>query len=81
MIFFDIPPSQKEATMSYEEMRKHIHELANHLFIAEGSVNMVMNQLVKKCPELETEIARLKKASEYIQKSNQTLQNLRDNSN
>ncbi len=63
---------------SYEEERKHIHDMANSLSIVEASVSRVLTLLKRNHPEMTDEIHRLGKADEYSKKSIQALKDLRE---
>lgn len=63
--------------MNHDETRKYIHDLANSFSIIDASVSRAMTLLLKNNPELTDEIARLKKADEYVKKSIHTLRELR----
>lgn len=63
--------------MNHDETRKYIHDLANSFSIIDASVSRAMTLLSKNNPELTDEIARLKKADEYVKKSIHTLRELR----
>jgi hypothetical protein len=64
--------------MKLDEQRKHIHDMANSISIVEASVARVLKLLAKDHPELEDEIARLKKADEYSKKCIDSLRSLRE---
>lgn len=64
--------------MSHDETRKYIHDLANSFSIIDASVVRALTLLSRNNPQLEDEIARLRKADEYIKKSVVTLRELRE---
>jgi hypothetical protein len=64
--------------MKLDDQRKHIHDMANSISIVEASVARVLKLLTKDHPELEDEIARLKKADEYSKKCIDSLRSLRE---
>ena len=64
--------------MSHDETRKYIHDLANSFPIIDASVVRALTLLSRNNPQLEDEIARLRKADEYIKKSVVTLRELRE---
>ena len=64
--------------MAHDETRKYIHDLANNFTIIDASVMRAMQLLSRNHPELADEIARLKKADEYIKKSVHTLKSFRE---
>lgn len=64
--------------MSHDETRKYIHDLANTFSIIDASVARALTLLSRNNPQLADEIARLKKADEYVKKSIHTLRQLRE---
>ncbi len=64
--------------MSQDETRKYIHDLANTMSIIDASLSRALTLLDRNNPQLSDEIARLKKADEYVKKSIQTLRQLRE---
>lgn len=64
--------------MSYDETRKYIHDLANNLSIIDASVTRAITLLSRNHPAAADELARLKKADEYVKKSIHTLRNFRE---
>ncbi len=63
---------------SYDEQRKYIHDLANHFSIIDASVTRALQLLTRNHPELADEIARIRKADEYVKKSIHTLKAFRE---
>lgn len=64
--------------MNHDETRKYIHDLANTFSIIDASVSRALTLLSRNNPQLADEIARLKKADEYVKKSIHTLRQLRE---
>lgn len=64
--------------MSFDEQRKHIHDLANSLSIVEASVARALTLLTRNNPQLTDEITKLQKADEYSKKSITSLRALRE---
>ena len=64
--------------MAHDETRKYIHDLANHFTIIDASIMRALQLLSRNHPELADEIARLKKADEYVKKSVHTLKAFRE---
>ena len=64
--------------MNHDETRKYIHDLANTFSIIDASVSRALTLLSRNSPQLADEIARLKKADEYVKKSIHTLRSLRE---
>ena len=64
--------------MSFDEQRKHIHDMANSLSIVDASVSRVITLLKRNHPELTDELTRLGKADEYSKKAIATLNGLRE---
>lgn len=64
--------------MSYDESRKYIHDLANNFSILDASVTRALTLMGRNHPEATEEIARLKKADEYVKKSIVTLKSFRE---
>ncbi len=64
--------------MAHDEIRKHIHDLANTISIVDASVNRTLTLLVRSNPQLKEEIERLKKADEYVKKTITTIRELRE---
>ena len=64
--------------MSYDETRKYIHDLANSFSIIDASVSRAITLISRNNPSAEDELARLKKADEYIKKSINTLRSFRE---
>lgn len=63
--------------MSFDQQRKHIHDLANTFSVIDASVTRALSLLTKKNPQLTDEIARLQKADEYIKRSIDTIRAMR----
>lgn len=64
--------------MNHDETRKYIHDLANTFSIIDASVSRALTLLSRNNPQLADEIARLKKADEYVKKSIHTLRAMRE---
>jgi len=64
--------------MGHDETRKYIHDLANSFSIIDASVTRALTLLSRNHPELADEIARIKKADEYVKKSIHTLRAFRE---
>ncbi|HXH74206.1 MAG TPA: hypothetical protein VNJ08_04530 [Bacteriovoracaceae bacterium] len=64
--------------MSYDETRKYIHDLANNFSILDASISRALTLMGRNYPEAADELARLKKADEYIKKSIFTLKSFRE---
>ena len=64
--------------MAHDETRKSIHDLANNFTIIDASIMRALQLLSRNHPELADEIARLKKADEYVKKSVHTLKSFRE---
>ena len=64
--------------MNHDETRKYIHDLANTFSIIDASVSRALTLLSRNNPQLNDEIARLKKADEYVKKSIHTLRQMRE---
>jgi hypothetical protein len=64
--------------MGHDETRKYIHDLANSFSIIDASVARALTLLTRNHPELADEIARIRKADEYIKKSIHTLRAFRE---
>ena len=64
--------------MGHDETRKYIHDLANNFTIIDASIMRALQLLSRNHPELADEIARLKKADEYVKKSVHTLKSFRE---
>lgn len=64
--------------MNHDETRKYIHDLANNFSIIDASVSRALTQLGRNNPQMAEEIARLRKADEYLKKSIHTLRQLRE---
>ena len=64
--------------MNYDETRKYIHDLANNFSILDASVSRALTLLMRNHPEAHDEIARLRKADEYVKKSIHTLRTFRE---
>jgi hypothetical protein len=64
--------------MSLDETRKYIHDLANNFSILDASVSRALTLLSRNHPQAADEIARLRKADEYIKKSIHTLKSFRE---
>jgi len=64
--------------MSHDETRKYIHDLANNFSILDASVSRALILLTRNHPTAADEIARLRKADEYIKKSIHTLKSFRE---
>ena len=62
----------------YDETRKYIHDLANQFSIIDASVSRALQLLTRSHPELADEIARIRKADEYVKKSIHTLKTFRE---
>jgi hypothetical protein len=62
----------------HDETRKYIHDLANTFSIIDASVHRALTLLSRNNPQLTDEIARLKKADEYVKKSIHTLRQFRE---
>ncbi len=61
-----------------DEVSKHIHDLANAFSIIDASLSRSIGLLTKGHPELTEEISRLNKTDEYVKKSIQILNALRE---
>lgn len=64
--------------MNHDETRKYIHDLANNFSIIDASLSRALTLLSRSNPQLADEIARLKKADDYMKKSIHTLRQLRE---
>jgi hypothetical protein len=64
--------------MNFDETRKYIHDLANNFSILDASVSRALTLLLRNHPQAADEIARLRKADEYIKKSIHTLKSFRE---
>lgn len=64
--------------MNHDETRKYIHDLANTFSIIDASLSRALTQLSRNQPQLSDEIARLRKADEYVKRSIHTLRALRE---
>lgn len=64
--------------MSHDETRKYIHDLANNFSILDASISRALTLVSRNYPGAADEIARLKKADEYIKKSIYTLKSFRE---
>jgi len=68
-----------ETPMPYDQIRKHIHELANNFFVLEASLSRASKLVAKNSPKESEEMVRLEKASaEYLKRSIETLRSLRE---
>jgi hypothetical protein len=67
-----------DTLMDHDQIRKHIHELANNFFVLEGSLSRASKLVAKNSPPDSEEMLRLEKASEYLKKSIETLRSLRE---
>lgn len=61
-----------------DETRKYIHDLANNFSILDASISRALTLMGRNYPEAADELARLKKADEYIKKSIHTLKSFRE---
>lgn len=64
--------------MNHDETRKYIHDLANNFSILDASVSRALTLMTRNHPQAADEIARLRKADEYIKKSIYTLKSFRE---
>jgi hypothetical protein len=64
--------------MNHDETRKYIHDLANNFSILDISISRALMLVARNHPDAADEIARLKKADEYIKKSIHTLKSFRE---
>lgn len=64
--------------MSYDETRKYIHDLANNFSIIDASITRAITLLARNHPGAADELARVKKADEYVKKSIHTLKAFRE---
>ena len=64
--------------MNFDETRRYIHDLANNFSIIDASVSRALTLVQRNNPDAADEIARLKKADEYVKKSIHTLRAFRE---
>jgi hypothetical protein len=64
--------------MVQDETRKYIHDLANHFTIIDASLMRAIQLITRSHPEMADELARLRKADEYVKKSVHTLKSFRE---
>ena len=64
--------------MNYEQIRKHIHELANNFSVLEASLGRASKLVAQNSPQDSEEVQRLNKASDYLKRSIETLRSLRE---
>lgn len=64
--------------MNFDETRRYIHDLANNFSILDASVSRALTLIQRNHPTAADEIARLRKADEYIKKSIHTLKSFRE---
>lgn len=64
--------------MDFTSERKNVHELANHLTVAQGAVRKVLRNLHDKQLEQSEEYQRLQKADDVLKKGIENLQHLRE---